>query len=120
MIKKTNPCILLIKYIRNKQAIWAVTLLLILSAFPLTASPRNIDSQGNAMQPATITGSVTDQDNSPLAGVYVVIEGTNTGVITDVKRNALADCWQRPAGGAPRCPLCRDYQRHQPQQHQEH
>jgi TonB-linked SusC/RagA family outer membrane protein len=81
MIKQTNPCIFLIKYIWNKQVMVALTtLLLILNAFQITAAP----TQGAAMQPVTITGSVTDQENNPLAGVYVVIEGTKTGVVTDV------------------------------------
>jgi TonB-linked SusC/RagA family outer membrane protein len=81
MIKQTNPCIFLIKYIWNKQVMVALTtLLLILNAFQITAAP----SLGAAMQPVTITGSVADQANTPLAGVYVVLEGTNTGVITDV------------------------------------
>jgi TonB-linked SusC/RagA family outer membrane protein len=81
MIKKTNPCILLIKYIKNKQIVMALTtLLLILNAFQNTASP----TQGAALQPISVSGIVTDQDNSPLPGVYVVIAGTKTGVMTDV------------------------------------
>jgi TonB-dependent starch-binding outer membrane protein SusC len=85
MIKQTNPCIFRIKYIWNRRVMLALTtLLLILNAFQIAASPRSQNEQGTVMQPVTITGSVTDQANSPLAGVYVVIEGTNTGGVTDV------------------------------------
>lgn len=35
------------------------------------------------LQPITITGMVVDERNTPLVGVYVVVEGTSTGVITD-------------------------------------
>lgn len=39
------------------------------------------------LQERRITGNVKDESGNPLAGVYVQIEGTNTGTITDVKGN---------------------------------
>lgn len=83
MIRKASPCILFVKYIRNKQILMALaTFLLILSA-GVSAAPGNVDTKATALQPITVTGTVADQDNEPLPGVYVVIEGTNTGVVTD-------------------------------------
>ncbi|MFO7370784.1 MAG: TonB-dependent receptor [Bacteroidales bacterium] len=83
MIRKASPCILFVKYIRNKQIMMALaTFLLILSA-GVSAAPGNDNTEATALQPITVTGTVAYQDNEPLPGVYVVIEGTNTGVVTD-------------------------------------
>lgn len=38
-------------------------------------------------QEKTITGTVTDQSNSPLPGVSVLIKGTTTGTQTDFDGN---------------------------------
>ena len=35
-------------------------------------------------QAQTIKGSIVDESGSPLPGVSIVIEGTNTGTVTDV------------------------------------
>ncbi|MBN1145118.1 MAG: TonB-dependent receptor [Bacteroidales bacterium] len=56
--------------------------LLILSA-GVSAAPGNENTVATALQPITVNGTVADQNNEPLPGVYVVIEGTNTGVVTD-------------------------------------
>ena len=48
--------------------------LILFSAFPCLMA-----------QNRTITGIVTDADNTPLVGVTVVIEGTTTGTVTDIK-----------------------------------
>src|SRR5512145_901653 len=83
MIKKTNPCISFVKYIRSKQILMALAaFLLILSAGAL-AAPGHANTEATSLQPITITGTVADQNNEPLPGVYVLIQGTNTGVVTD-------------------------------------
>ena len=85
MIKQIYSCISLVKYIKNKQLLLALAAMLLISGnIPLTASPDIDETSVSALQPITITGSVTDQENNPMPGVYVVIEGTNTGVVTDV------------------------------------
>ncbi len=40
-------------------------------------------TDSGTLQQITITGTVTDQDGTPLPGVYVMIAGTNTGAVTD-------------------------------------
>jgi TonB-dependent starch-binding outer membrane protein SusC len=81
MIKKTFSCILPAKYRRNGQLLTVFAgLLLILCSLNMMASPREESPQ----QTLKITGTVTDQENSPLAGVYIVIEGTKAGTITDI------------------------------------
>ena len=35
----------------------------------------------------TISGSVSDADNNPIPGATIVVEGTNTGVVTDFDGN---------------------------------
>lgn len=83
MIEKTNPCISFVKYIRSKQILMALAaFLLILNAW-VSAAPGTENTEATTLQPITVTGAVVDQDNEPLPGVYVVIEGTNTGVVTD-------------------------------------
>jgi TonB-linked SusC/RagA family outer membrane protein len=81
MINKTVLCIFHTKYIKWKlvylmMAAW----LLIIS--PLLAFASSSGENSN-LQPITVSGTVTDESSTPLQGVYVVVEGTNTGVITD-------------------------------------
>ncbi len=84
MIRKALLCILATKYMRNKQVKVALTtLLLVLNAFFMPAASFAGNTTGTVLQPITVTGTVTDQDNNPLVGVYVVVQGTKTGVITD-------------------------------------
>ena len=85
MIKKTNSCILPTKYIKNKQVLMALAVLMfMLNSLIVNAYPGRESATNNDLQPITVAGTVTDEDNNPLAGVYVVVEGTNTGVITNV------------------------------------
>ncbi len=44
-----------------------------------------LGSQGIRAQNRPITGVVTDDNNNPLIGVTVIIEGTTTGTVTDAK-----------------------------------
>lgn len=57
-----------------------VGLLLILTSFN---NPTFAGVDETASQAIKVTGTVTDQDNVPLAGVYVVVESTKSGTITD-------------------------------------
>ena len=34
--------------------------------------------------PASISGTVVDQDNTPIPGATVIVVGTNTGTVTDI------------------------------------
>ena len=43
-------------------------------------------------KPFTIKGTVSDQDNYPLAGAAVQIEGTSVGTMADEKGVAIANC----------------------------
>ncbi|WPU95572.1 TonB-dependent receptor [Mucilaginibacter sabulilitoris] len=48
-----------------------------------TKAPDHL-KRNNGIDPVTITGKVTDVNNSPLPGVNVILKGTQTGAVTDV------------------------------------
>ena len=50
-------------------------LLTILLAFSISAKAQQI----------TVKGQVTDETNSPMVGVSIVVKGTNQGTVTDLK-----------------------------------
>jgi TonB-linked SusC/RagA family outer membrane protein len=86
MINKTISCILNAKYIKNKLVLMAlVMLMLMLNSLIITASPKGESTNSSTLQPITVTGTVTDESNLPLPGVYVVVQGTNQGTMTDAQ-----------------------------------
>ncbi len=82
MINKIELCILRKKYI-NQRLVFLISAALLFFALPL-ASFAVISGQTEALQPITVTGTVTDEAGTALAGVYVMTEGTNTGVVTNL------------------------------------
>ncbi|HEX2395049.1 MAG TPA: TonB-dependent receptor [Bacteroidales bacterium] len=81
MINKTELCILPTKCIKYKLVLMMMASLLFIISPLVTYA---VSSGANTtLQPITVSGTVIDADNVPLPGVYVVVEGTNTGVITD-------------------------------------
>ena len=46
---------------------------------------------GTAFAQRTVTGLVTDEQNEPLIGVNILIQGTTTGTISDVNGNYSLD-----------------------------
>ncbi|MEX2569600.1 MAG: TonB-dependent receptor [Cyclobacteriaceae bacterium] len=59
-------------------------------------SKKNLENHNVTIQkiPINITGNVTDQSGEPLPGVTIIIEGTNTGTVTDVDGNYALDVEQ--------------------------
>ncbi len=83
MINKVMTCIFPTKCTKAKPVLMALGfLVLMMNALLVKAVPYGESLAGN-LQPITVTGTVTDQDNAPLVGVYVVVEGTQQGTITD-------------------------------------
>ncbi|MBN2812531.1 MAG: SusC/RagA family TonB-linked outer membrane protein, partial [Bacteroidales bacterium] len=88
MFKQIHACISLLKCIKNKPMVVAMAMMMLIpSASYLKASPIAGNETETAMQPITVTGKVVDQEGIALPGVYVVLQGTNTGVVTDANGN---------------------------------
>lgn len=84
MFKQIHACISLLKCIKNKPMVMAMAMMMLIpGASYLKASPIAGNETETALQPITVTGKVVDQDGIGLPGVYVVLQGTNTGVVTD-------------------------------------
>jgi TonB-linked SusC/RagA family outer membrane protein len=78
-LKLTNQNQTIMGTFQNLFFLWRkglLTLFLLCIAFSLTWA-----------QQKTVTGKVTSKTEGPLVGVYVVIQGTTTGVVTDVNGN---------------------------------
>jgi iron complex outermembrane recepter protein len=74
--------------IKNQVNKAFLVVLLLITAYPgIYALGENRTSENklnNSQQGITVTGTIVDSKGEPLAGVNVVIEGTTTGVITDI------------------------------------
>ena len=56
------------------------------------SSDKIVDRNSNAdMQQAKITGTITDENGSPFPGVYILVEGTTIGTISDVNGKFTLD-----------------------------
>lgn len=80
MINKTELCIFRKKYIKHKL-VFLISAALLFIAAPM-AMFAAASGENSALQPITVSGIVVDEAGTPLPGVYVVVEGTNKGVIT--------------------------------------